>query len=440
MEKYITGEDLAEFSGDFKQDRANLIAMNTVTANGLQNSARQYTTVRADQHQYALKIDQHGITAQKKSGRCWMFGGFNFLRTKLIQDLNLEDFTFSGNYLMFYDKLEKANCFLEGILNNLDQPVNSRMIAYLLRVVTADGGEWDMFVNLVKKYGVVPAEAQPECISSENSVTMAPVLKAKLREFARDLRRAYREGHSMEELRAMKEKMLNTVYRMNCICYGEPVKRFDFEVRNKNNKFISSLGITPLEFYHKYIGVRLEDYISLFSGATEGRELKKYEVPYGDVVGGRPTAYVSVPVETLKKMAITQMKAGEPVWFSCDVGERSWRKGGILDDHIFDYEKLFNTEFRMTKPERFEYRQAYPSHAMLFKGVDFGADGKPVRWCVENSWGKENGKKGMFVMSDSWFDKYTYEVVINKKYLPTEIINTYENTEAIKLAPWTPQA
>lgn len=440
MEKSITRGDLTEFSGAFGQDRANLVAMNAVTANGLNNAARQFSAVRRDDHQYALKIEQHGITAQKKSGRCWMFAGHNFLRTKLMKDLNLEEFTFSGNYLMFYDKLEKANWFLENILEHLDDPVDSRMMAYLLGVVTADGGEWDMFVNLVRKYGVVPEAAQPEVVSTEKSAYMEPVVKAKLREYARDLRAAHKAGRTVAELRGMKEEMLNTVYRMNCICYGEPVKKFNFEVRSKDNKFISDLGITPVEFYQKYLGVRLEDYISLFSGMSEGQELKKFEVPYGNMVDGRPTWYVSVPVDTLKKMAVTQMKAGEPVWFACDVSERSWRKGGVLDDQIYDYESLFNTEFGMTKPQRFLYRQAYPSHAMLLKGVDFGSQGEPTRWCVENSWGEENGKKGMFVMSDSWFDKYTYEVVISKKYLPSEIINTYDHTEAVKLEPWEPQA
>ncbi len=438
MNSCITAGDLKAFSEKFSADRGNIIAMNTVTSNGLLASARQFTAVRQDNQEYSVNLDQHGITWQKNSGRCWMFAGFNCLRYKLIKELNLDGFEFSGNYLMFYDKIEKANYFLEAVIENISDASDSRLMERLLRGVRGDGGEWEMFVNLVNKYGIVPAYAQPEAVSTNASREMAPMIAEKLREYARDLRRDAKSGKTVEELRADKEEMLKTIYRMYCICYGEPVKTFDFQVHTKDGKFICDRNITPMEFFNKYINVNLYDYVNLVAGSTNGEPMIKYEITYtGDVIEGLPVSYVSVPLDVIKSTAIAQLQAGEPVWFGCDVGEMCWREGGILDDKLYDFEGLFNTEFTMTKAERFAYGQAHMSHAMTFKGVDLDENGKPIKWRVENTWGPDVGQKGMFVMTDGWFDKYSYQVIINRKYVPEEILKLYDGETVVKLDPWT---
>lgn len=439
MKDCITASDLKSFSESFHADKANLVAMNAVTSSGVTATARQFAAVRSDLHEYSVNLDQHSITWQKQSGRCWMFAGFNVLREKVIKDLNLDNFTFSGNYLMFYDKLEKANYFLEGVLDTLDEPTDGRLFTHISRSTRSDGGEWEMFVNLVRKYGVVPSQCQPETISTDNSRQMPAVVTEKLLGYARDLRAAHKDGKSIDELRSAKDEMLNTIYRMYAIAYGEPVKTFDFQVRTKDGRFINDKGITPIEFFNKYVNVDFDKYISLVSGSSNGAETKKYEFKYnGDVIEGIPVAYVSVPTETLKTVSIAQLKEGKPIWFGCDVGEDQWRQGGILDENLYDYEELFGTEFGMTKAERFAYGQAHMSHAMTFKGVDLDEDDKPLRWRVENTWGPDVGDKGMFVMTDGWFDKYTYQVIVERKYVPAEILNVWDNTEATKLDPWTP--
>lgn len=439
MKDCITASDLKEFSESFHADKANLVAMNAVTSKGVQASAREFAAVRSDLHEYSVNLDQHGITWQKNSGRCWMFAGFNVLRAKLIKDLNLDNFTFSGNYLTFYDKLEKANLFLENILENPDEPSDGRLMTSILRGGTGDGGEWEMFVNLVRKYGVVPAKCQPETISTDNSRQMPSVVGEKLRQYARDLRNEMKAGKSAEELRAQKDEMLNTIYRMYAICYGEPVKTFDFQVRTKDGRFINDKGITPIEFFNKYINIDFSKYVSLVAGSTNGAETKKYQFKYnGDVVEGIPVSYVSVTVQDLKDCAIAQLKDGQPIWFGCDVTQSYWRDGGLLDDKMFDYEDLFGTTFGMTKAERFAYGQAHMSHAMTFKGVDLDEDGNPLKWRVENTWGPDVGDKGMYLMTDGWFDKYNYQVVVERKYVPAKILHVWDNAEPIMLDPWTP--
>lgn len=368
-----------------------------------------------------------------------MFSGFNVLRQKLIEELNLDNFTFSGSYLMFYDKLEKANLYLESVLELIDLPLDSREMEKLSRIINTDGGEWEMFVSLVKKYGIVPAEVQPETVATNESKNLAPIFKEKILGFARDLRAEYAAGKTLEQLREDKEQMLNSVYRMLAISYGEPVKTFDFQIRSKDNTFICDNCVTPKEFYDKYIGLDLDEYISLVSGSSDGEHLMKYEFEYkylGDVIEGRAIDYVSVPTETLKAVAIAQMQAGEPVWFGCDVGESSWRDGGLLDDELYNYEAVFHTDFAMSKKERFVYGQAHMSHAMVFKGVNLDENGVPQRWLVENSWGPDVGDKGMFLMTDSWFDRYTYQVVAHRRFIPQEILDVYDNTQAVVLKPW----
>ncbi len=436
MREAITSEELGAFKASFDSDRSNLLSMNAVTTSGLNKTAMRYTRRREDVHGFSVELPQHDITAQKQSGRCWMYAGYNVLRDRIISKLNLKSFSFSGNYLMFYDKLEKANLLLELVIKYIDEPSDSRDVMGTMAWAGADGGYWSMFVNLVRKYGVVPQEAQPETVSTDKSTRVAPIIEEKLREYARDLRRGYRDGKSLETLRAEKEEMLDTIYRMYCICYGEPVKKFDFKVRDKDDNFICDRGITPKEFYDKYIGVDLTQYVPLTAGATNGRELKKYILPdAGDMVGGIPVTLVTVPVETLKSASIKQLKAGEPVWFACDVRERYWREGGLLDSELYGYKDVLNIDLSMSREDRFAYRQARFSHAMVLKGVDIDDDGKPVAWRVENSWGKDVGNEGMFIMTDGWFDKYVYQTIINREYLPEEILKVSDG-EAIEREKW----
>ncbi|MGM9522092.1 MAG: aminopeptidase C [Oscillospiraceae bacterium] len=439
MEKYISSTNLEQFEQNFHESRSNLIAMNAVTSNGVQAAAKRWQAPASAVHQYSIRLDQHGVTNQKASGRCWMFAALNCLRFQVIHKLNLDGFELSQNYTLFYDKLEKANYFYENIFATLDEPTDSRYIAHLLEAPEQDGGQWDMISAIISKYGVVPKEAMPETACSSNTKEMNTVLTEKLRGDASVLRSAHNEGKSLDELHAMKKDMLLEVYRILCICLGTPPEKFDFCIRTKDGRYIADRSITPHEFYERYVGVDLSQYISLINAPTEDKPyMRSYTVKFlGNVVGGTPVRYVNVPVEELKKAAIAQMKDGEPVWFGCDVGKYSDRDTGVMDLEAYDFETLFSTELKMTKADRLEYGHSQMTHAMVFQGVDIDGNGNPTRWCVENSWGEDRGAKGMYLMTDAWFNEYMYQIVVNKKYLPYEIVEAYESTP-IELAPWDP--
>lgn len=388
---------------------------------------------------FSVLVKTNNITNQKQSGRCWMFAALNTLRYQVMKKYNLKTFELSQAYLFFWDKLEKSNYFLESILDTLDEPANGRLVSYLLMAPVNDGGQWDMLCNLIEKYGVVPKTAYPESKASSGSREMDMTLTEKLREDACILRKLHKEGKDLDELRTRKTRMLGEIYRLLCICLGEPPKTFTFEYRDKDNNFHREEGLTPKSFFEKYVGVDLSDYVSLINAPTEDKPYgRSYTVQYlGNVKEGNAVRYLNLPIEELKKAAIAQMKDGQPVWFGCDVGKHSERDSGIMDLDIRGLEDLLDTRFTMTKAERLDYGQSLMTHAMVFQGVNLDENGKPNRWRVENSWGKEPGKDGYYLMTDRWFDEYMYQVVVNKKYLTAEQIAAYE-AEPIALEPWDP--
>ena len=435
----INQDALDRYREQAKSNYAVGLAMNAVTANGIGKASTDIEALKKNVHEYSVLLKTGEITSQNQSGRCWMFAALNAMRFGLIKKYNLENYEFSQTYPLFWDKLEKSNYFLENILATLDEETGSRIVAFLLTAPLNDGGQFDMFAGLVEKYGVVPKSAMPETVCSSATAEMDKYLTLKLREYACKLRGDYRRGESLESLRAQKEDMLSTIYRMLTICLGFPPEKVDFIVRDKDNNLIREEGLSPQEFYEKYVGWDLRDYVSLINAPTGDKPYSQaYTVRFlGSVHEARPVRYLNLPVDELKKAAIRQMQDGEPVWFGCDVGQRHVRELGIMDTRSIAVDKLFGTGFPMTKEERLDYGESLMTHAMVLQGVHLDAEGKPVRWRVENSWGKDKGKDGYYLMSDDWFSEYTYQVVVHKKYLSPEQLAQYEGEMKV-LEPWDP--
>jgi bleomycin hydrolase len=112
------------------------------------------------------------------------------MRFEIMKKLNLETFELSQTYQMFWDKVEKSNFFLESIINTVKEPLEGRLVAFILSNPIQDGGQWDMFCSLVDKYGCVPKGVLPETFHSSNSSMMNRLVSLKLREDAKMLRDA----------------------------------------------------------------------------------------------------------------------------------------------------------------------------------------------------------------------------------------------------------
>ncbi|MBN2380955.1 C1 family peptidase [candidate division WOR-3 bacterium] len=437
--KDIKPEQVRRFEEVFRADPRNKLALNAVTVNPLDKVARNRESVIASDNTFSHTITELPITNQKKSGRCWMFAGLNLFRLEAAKNLALKEFELSQSYLMFWDKLEKANYFLESIIDTADEEVGSRLFMHLLASPIPDAGQWDMFVNLVRKYGVVPKQVMPETESSSATWPMNAVLSAKLRECAAELRRMHDNGSSLKDIRARKGQMLEVIYRILAIHMGEPPSEFNWQWRDKDNKFHRDGVITSHEFHKKYIKLDMDSMACLINCPTKDKPFNKmYTIQYlGNVVGGDIIRYLNVDIDVFKKAAVDMLKDSKPVWFGCDVSKMMDRDAGILNSELYDYELLYNTEFKADKAERVDYGHSVMTHAMVLTGVDLADDDKPLKWRVENSWGDKVGDKGYFVMSDAWFEGYTYEIAVEKKYLPKELLHVLD-TEPVRLPPWDP--
>ena len=437
----ITPEDVARAQAAFAEGTSGIIAKNAVTSVGVRKAARNPEVAALATTTFDLQLEQGAITNQMRSGRCWMFAALNTMRYRIMKKLDIKSFELSQAYPLFWDKYERSNWFFENIIATADQETASREVTFLLADPLCDGGQWDMFASIVRKHGVCPKEAMPETVNSSNTGDLNKYLTRYLRHGAMELRHAVQAGQAPAEVDALKKSLLDDVWRVLAICLGEPPARFDVRIRNDKNELVASGSYTPQEFFSEFVGMDLDDYVSVINAPTADKPLmRSYTVKFlGNVVEDGGVRYVNLPMASLKRAAIAQMQDGLPVWFGSDVDQGFLREDGVLDPAALDVDTLFGLpiEAGLDKAARLHYGESLMTHAMVLQGVNLDAAGNPTRWRVENSWGKDHGKKGYDVASDAWFDEYVYQVVVDKKYLTQEELAALES-DPIELAPWDP--
>lgn len=432
-------DKINEYEKEFLEDKRNIVAMNAATYNGVQKVARDVNALKDEPFAFNVDIKNGDVTNQKQSGRCWMFASMNVLRNIVIKKFNLENFELSQSYTLFWDKLERCNYYMEAVIEKANEPLEDRVMDYLMTDLLSDGGQWDMFVNIVKKYGLVPKYAYPESQTSSATVQLNKYLCKILRKYTTELREKV-QNEGVEKARELKEEVLKDVYNVLTSTLGEIPEKFDVVLHDKDGKLIEDKGMDAHSFFDKYIGADIDDYVSLINSPTEDKPFNKtYTIKYlGNIVEGRIVKHLNLPIEELKKAAVKQLKDGYPVWFGCDVGRSSIVEDerAILDTKAVDYETLFNVDLKLSKEDALDYGYSMMTHAMTFTGVQMDGN-EALRFKVENSWGEKFGYKGHFVMTSDWFDQYVYQVVVNKKYLTEKSRKDYEK-EPKELKPWDP--
>ena len=428
----ISAEMLARISDRYEGNAADKALRNALATTPINTLAMNAENAAMIDTHFSDRVRTKGITDQKSSGRCWLFTGLNVLRAKMIDKYELPGMEFSQNYLFFYDQLEKANLFLQGVIDTKDLPFEDRKVDWLFSNPLSDGGQFTGVSNLITKYGLVPAEAMPETYQSDNTSQMANLLKLKLREYGLELREAPKS-----KVQDMKIRQLSEIYRMLALCLGEPVQEFEWTRCDKNNNIVSRKKYTPKSFYDEFIGEDLENnYVMIMNDPC--REYGKvYEIDYDrHVYDGHNWLYINLPIERIKEMAIASIKDNTAMYFSCDVGKFANSKKGVLDINNFDYESLMGVTFGMDKKERVQTHASGSSHAMTLIAVDI-VDGKPVKWMVENSWGPASGYQGNYIMTDEWFNEYMFRLVVEKKYVPADVLKMLDQ-KPVQLPAWDP--
>ncbi|KAL1306250.1 hypothetical protein AAFC00_004340 [Neodothiora populina] len=433
-------------------DPKNRLALCALSTNSPAKVLEKSSAILKDAQTFNVAIPFEGspVTNQRSSGRCWIFASTNVFRVAIMRKYGLDKFQLSQSYLFFWDKVEKANFFLESILETADEPVDSRLVSQLMSAPVNDGGQWDMISNLVAKYGLVPQSLYPDSWNAMNSSGMDSLLTTKLREDALRLRALKTSGSSTAatSIAAAKEHMMQEIIRILTLTLGPPPSandRFTWEYYDKKHSF-ETLTMTPLEFassLHDTHGLRAcggTDVHTLYSLVNDPRNEYNRLLTVdrlGNVWGGRPITYVNVHKDVLKSACISMLKKGFPIFFGSDVGKFSDSQKGVMDIDLVDYELGFNVKLGMSKAQRLMTGESAMTHAMVLTAVHLDASGKPVRWRVENSWSETAGTEGYFVMSDRWMDEFCYQAVVDPTVVSDEVNNVLKQKAKV-LPAWDP--
>ena len=430
----LTSKMVEKLKKEFHSRKDAEIIARAIQKNGIKAASEDPTASERLHRAFSYEIKTGKPTNQRHSGRCWSFAALNTLRHKFATKYKFKDFELSQNYLFFWDRIERANMFFEKIIATADKPLHDRTVDFYLSFALNDGGQWANAASIIEKYGVVPEYVMPDTHNTKDTSDVAEVFDSLMRKDAIELRAMVQTNASATELQEAQERMMGDVYKIAAYSFGEPPAKFDLEYRDDDKKFHQVLGLTPLKFYHEYFDTNLSDYV-VVTNAPDHEMDRSYLMPAQDsVVDGLPIKFVNVPFAELQEGAIKQLQAGETVWVGNDVLQQMDRKRGLMDAKLYHREELLDVDFVMDKKHRLETKQAVVSHAMTLTGFDMVND-QPTRWKIENSWGKDNGDNGYFVMTQDWFEEYTYEAVINKKYL-SDRVKKVAASEPVTLPAW----
>lgn len=408
---------------------ANKALFNAIANNNIDDLVKNPANQAPVDTHFSIETPKQSIHNQKSSGRCWMFSGFNVLRSNFAkndkQDRVVE---FSQDYLFFYDQLEKANLMLQGVIDTGKKSIEDPQVQFFFKNPINDGGTFCGVADLAEKYGLAPMSAQPETFSSNNTSKMSKLISSKLREYGLELRKMVAQGKKSSAIQARKDEMLATVYHMLSLTLGEPVKEFTYAFRDKDGKQVGEAKkYTPKSFYEETVGHSLNGTFLMVMNDPRHPYHKTYEVEYDrHTYDGHNWKYLNLPMEEIAQLAIASLKDGHKMYSSYDVGKQLDRKRGYLALDNFDYGSLFGTSFPMNKAERISTFDSGSTHAMTLTAVDLDANGKPVKWKVENSWGADNGFSGCFIMTNDWFNEYMFRLVVDKKYASEQLLKEFD--------------
>ena len=459
----LTSKLIKKFSNNFNKNRTNKVFKNINTKTNFRNLVIKADYIQSNQDKFTNQINiKTNITNQHHSGRCWLFAILNVIRLKMIDKYKIENFELSENYLFFYDRLEKANYFFNIIAKNYKKDfINDVKIISILKDKTNDGNHWNMFSNLINKYGIVPKDAMNDHFHSKNTHELNIFYNNFLSKMAQNIVISLRKNANLDI-----NKLINTIlkdcYKILVIFLGEPPKTFDWEYYitnnnknkandkqidkfNNNLKLIKINNLTPLEFYKNYVNYNVNDKVCLINyPCKDYKYYKSYTIDgIPNFVGAKNINYINVPQNVIEKAIIKSIDNNEAIWCGIDWGKFNTKEYSVLDQNAFNYKDIFGFNNEMDKCDGLTYRQSTSTHAVVIRGYNKNNNNNIDKFKVENSHGnsfseyKKFKYNGYYVMSNDWFNKYLYIAVIDKNYLDKKVLDCL-NTKPFVLSYYTP--
>lgn len=419
----IDAKMLAQLQSSYKNSQTDIALQNAISNNEINDLAYNRSIAKKTDHLFSVEIKTGSITNQNSSGRCWMFTSLNVFRPTVMNKLNLSDFEFSENYLYFWDILEKSNIFLERIIATANKDIYDREVYTLIDSPVDDGGAWNTFTNLVVKYGLVPKSIMPDTKQSMSTSKMISLIKERLRFSALEIRDMSLNKKSKKEISDYKIETLKDIYRILALSLGEPPTEFQWRYKNKDGQISDYQNYTPLSFWNDIVSVDVKNYVMFIDDPTRPYYKLYFKENDKNVYEGIDWTYINIPIKDLKPIIIESLKAGDIMYFSCDVAKQLSKDNGTLDLKNYDYQSLFGVNFSMTRTQRMLAHQSGSTHGMALCGVDLDKNSNPINWKLENSWGGDYGNNGYLTMTDDWFTEYFFRMVIDKKYLTQKILD-----------------
>ena len=398
------------------------------------------------------------VTNQGHSGRCWCMAAYNNMRYSLIRKFNLDSkFEFSEAYLFFYDKIERANMFLEYIWTLRDRELQDREVRAFTdpsNHFTSDGGLFTYFVNLVSKYGLVPKNVYDEGFNSMVSVYLNQTLITVLNHMALEIFQN-RDNWTRQDFEQKKKENNTIVYDLVVRFLGEPPKpsdNFTWTFKDEYGHTQKIHNLTPEKFYRTVVPHEHDTKMVIINDPRhpETYHMTSWVANSLNMIGGTPVHMINLPMDEFKAIICESLKNEDTVWFGADIGKCFDSESNTSDTNRFDYKSVLGTDIEFEKGEMLDMLTATPNHAMTLIGVDTIEDleGKVTgykKWRVENSWGMQNLLEddpdfGYYRMTDDYFNKYVYEAAVDLKYFNQDtmqkIMDNANNGNSFTYSPY----
>ena len=423
-------KNIEEFSRKYNKNTENKKLEKKILKYGLDKVCINTKIIEDNPPVFNIELEETKRYDQKNSLRCWVFSGINVIKRNMAKNLNMDimNFELSDNFITFFHRLEKANITYEKIITSKTIDLDKIIKKDILKNPVEEVGNWENFIGIVKKYGLVPMKVMPITIEGESATRVTNLLSETIRSNAISLIKLKQQNK--DEIRKVKMKMLEENYEFLSKVYGEPVKSFDYKYIDKNGHNVILKNITPKQFVDKFLSIDIENFIFISNVPKKNRKYgQKLKNPMSiNVNTMKCVEYLHITSNELKQLAIKQLKDNIPVMVGIYIRKFADKDSGVLDVRLYDYDKLIKYK-RLNKEDGMLLGDIELHHWMTITGVQVESE-IPKRWKVEDSYGDKEKVNGYYIMNDNYFDKYVFTVIIHKKYLSKKQLELY-NQKAI---------